>query len=90
MSNPQSMYLFGEAVQNGFVVKDDYKIAESTEGSEDKFFIRVNNKKYLVKDFEDANRIKNDDVYARSVLPNLNEVLENTWHEITENRYDEY
>lgn len=50
MSNPQSMYLFGEAVQNGFVVKDDYKITESTEGSEDKFFIRVNNKKYLVKD----------------------------------------
>ena len=49
MSNPQSMYLFGEAVQNGFVVKDDYKITESTEGSEDKFFIRVNNKKYLVR-----------------------------------------
>lgn len=41
-------------------------------------------------DFEDANRIKDDDVYARSILPNLNEVLENTWHEITENRYDEY
>lgn len=47
------MSLFGNnnsTMKNGFIVKDSMKINESTEGSEDKFFIKVNNERYLVKD----------------------------------------
>lgn len=37
-------------MKNGFVVEDYMKTEETTEGSEDKFFINLNGEKYLVKD----------------------------------------
>lgn len=37
-------------ISNGFIVEDNMICSETTEGSEDKFFIEVNNEKYLVKD----------------------------------------
>lgn len=35
---------------NYFMVQDDMRFGECPEGSEDKFFIKVNDTKYLVKD----------------------------------------
>lgn len=37
-------------MHNGFIVSDDMISASFSEGSEDKFFININNKQYLVKD----------------------------------------
>lgn len=37
-------------IKNGFLIEEDMKLPIATEGSEDKFFILFNNKKYLVKD----------------------------------------
>ncbi len=56
-----SMNTFSESImKNGFIVEDYMKISSSLEGDEKKFFIMIDNKKYLVKDsFYDKRRKEN-------------------------------